>query len=154
MQLMTTAGLTDGYGIEISALEEHILRVLRHAALQTTEHTGDTHCLVAVGNHQIVVIHLALYAVQSNEFLALAGVAYVDIVVLYLIGIEGVQGLTALVEHEIGHIDDVIDRTQTDSEQAILEPFRRLLDLHALDAHARIARTGIRCLYGHLDRQV
>ena len=77
-----------------------------------------------------------------------------DLMIFDLVGIERVQRLTALVQHEVRYVYDIIDRTQTDSEQAVLEPFRRLFDRHAIDAHARITRTCIRCINYHLDRQI
>ena len=77
-----------------------------------------------------------------------------DVVILNLVGIKSVQRLTALMQHEVRYIHDVIDRTQTDSQQAVLEPFRRFFDLYTLDAHARITRTSVRCFYRHLHRQL
>ena len=57
--------------------------------------------------------------------------------------------MTHLVEHEVGDIHDVVDRTLADGHQAFLEPVRRRADLDITQRDADIARRQIRCL--HLD---
>ena len=149
---MTTTRLTDSNRVEISGLEEHVLRVFRHTALQATEHTSKTHRFLAVGDHQVSRIHLALHAIQGHKLLALTCITHMDLVIFYFIGIESMQRLTALVQHEVRYVHDIIDRTQTNRQQTVLQPFRTLLNGHSLDAHARIPRTCIRRINYHLDR--
>ena len=123
---MSAAGLTDRHGVEIRALEEHVLRVLRHAAFQATEHTGDAHRFVAIGDHQVALVHFTLNAVQCYEFLTRLGITHMDLITFDLVSIKRVQRLSALVQYEVRHIDHVIDRTKADCQQAVLQPFRRL----------------------------
>ena len=115
LQLVSAAGLADRHGIEISALQEHVLRSFRHAALQTSEHTGNTHRLLLVGDHQVAGIHLALNAIEGYEFLALLGITHVDLIAFDLVGVKRMQCLTALVQHEVRYVHDVIDWPETDS---------------------------------------
>ena len=109
LQLVSAAGLADRHGVEISALKEHVLRTFRHTALQSSEHTGDTHRLLLVGDHQVAGIHLALNTIEGYEFLALLGVTHVDLIALDLVRVKSMQRLTALVQHEVRYIDDIVD---------------------------------------------
>ena len=140
---MTTTRLADGDRVEVSRLQEDVLGVFGHTAFESAKDTGNTHCLFFVGNHQIAAVHLTLYAIEGNEFLSLASIANMDLVALDLVCIEGVKRLSALMEHEVRDIDDVVNRTQTDSEQAVLEPIRRFFDLHTFDIDTRITRSSI-----------
>ena len=69
------------------------------------------------------------------------------------IGIEGMQRLSHLVQHEVRGIHHVIDWTQADSRETFLQPVRRLAHFNAFDAHARVTRTSIAVLHRHLDWQ-
>ena len=111
LQLMATAGLTYGHRIKISRLKEYVLRLLRHTALQTTEHTGDTHCFLGVSNHQVAFVHLALHTIKGSELLARTCHTHMYLFAFYLIGIECMERLTAFVEYEVRHIHYVIDRS-------------------------------------------
>ena len=144
---MPAAGLADRHGIEISALQEHVLRAFRHTALQSSEHTGDTHRFLFIGDHQVAGIHLTLDTVQGDEFLALLGITHVDLIAFDLVRVKSMQRLTALVQHEVRYIDDIVDWSETDSQQTVLQPFRTLLDLHTFDAHARVTRTSLRRIH-------
>ena len=66
-----------------------------------------------------------------------------DLVALYLVGIEGVKRLSALMEDEVRDINDVVNRTQTYSEQTVLEPIRRFFYLYTFDIETRITRSSI-----------
>ena len=153
LQLMPTAGLADGHRVEVGALEEDVLRLLGHAAVQTAEDAGDAHGLVRVGYHQVVLVHRALYAVQRGEFLACLGVPNMYLLTFDLVGIKGVERLAHLMQHEIGHIHYVVNRTQADGGQRVLQPLGRLLDGHTLDADARVTRTSLRGFQHDFNRQ-
>ena len=64
------------------------------------------------------------------------------------------QRLTVSHHHVVGDINDIIDRTQTDDGQFVLQPFWRLLHLAAGDAHTGIALAGLAVLDGYVDIQV
>ena len=62
--------------------------------------------------------------------------------------------LAVLVQHEVGDIHDVVDRTQTDSCQRFLEPIGTLPDLHATHHHAAVTRTSLGVLHRDAYRAV
>ena len=68
-----------------------------------------------------------------------------------LAGVEGVERLAQLEEHEIGDIDHVVDRAQPDAHQTLLEPFRRRGYLDAADRDARVARGAFAVAHLHRD---
>ena len=47
-------------------------------------------------------------------------------------------------QHEVGHVDDVVDRAQAEHVQAVAQPERRRRRLHAVDDAARVARAASR----------
>ena len=77
-----------------------------------------------------------LVAIQCHERCAFRHILHDDMLTFDLIGIERVQGLTHLMQHEVRGIHHVVYRTQTDGGQTLLEPIRRLFHGHTLDAHA------------------
>ena len=66
--------------------------------------------------------------VQRAEPLAGLGGADENGVTLEQIGVEGVHGLGQLRHHVIRHIDDVVDRVQSDRREPPLQPVRRRAD--------------------------
>ena len=148
LQGLALGGLADGGGIEVGALHEHVRGGLGHAAVLAAEHAGDAHRHPLVGDHHIAAAELALHAVERADDLALGGAAHHH-VAADLAGVEGVQRLSELEEHEVGDIDDIVDRAQPDAHQMLLKPFRRRTDLDALDGDARVA--GCAFAVAHLD---
>ena len=130
---MTAARFADSYGVEVCGFEEDVFGVFCYTAFESAEDTGNTHCLFLISDHEVASIHLALYAVESNEFLALACIAHMDLVAFDLVSIEGMERLTHFVQHEVRDIDDVVNRTKTDSQQAVFEPLRRFFHFHTFD---------------------
>jgi hypothetical protein len=65
-----------------------------------------------------------------------------DLAARQLVGVEGVQGLAQAVEHEIGHVDDAVDRPQADGFEAAAHVLGRRADLHTLDQARGVIRTG------------
>ena len=118
LELMSAAGFADGYGVEICRLQEDVLGILRHTALESSENAGDTHCFFFVGNHEVACVYRTLYAIEGYEFIALVRITNVDLVTFDLVGIEGMERLSALVQDEVRDIDDVVNRAKSDSEKA------------------------------------
>jgi hypothetical protein len=73
--------------------------------------------------------------VEGEEGFAVVGVADDD-AAGELGGVEGVERLAEFVEHEVGDIDDVVDRAQADGFEALLEPGGGFLDGDAGDLMA------------------
>ena len=65
-----------------------------------------------------------------------------------VVEIKSMQGLSHLEHHEIGDIDDVVDRSLPDRSQSLLQPVRRGADGHIFDQARCIARAEIRCFDG------
>ena len=63
--------------------------------------------------------------VEGEEGFAVVGVADDDAAGEFG-GIEGMQRLAEFVEHEVGDIDDVVDRAQADGFEALFEPGRAI----------------------------
>jgi hypothetical protein len=63
-------------------------------------------------------------AVERQQRLAVAGAAHGEIA-LHLRGVEHMQRPGAVVGHEVGDIDQRVDRAQADRGQTLLQPFRR-----------------------------
>ena len=70
---------------------------------------------------------------------------------LYHISIEAMQGLTECHHDVVGDIDDIVDRTQTNGGQLVLQPLRRLLDLTVGNADTSIALAGLGVLNNYID---
>ena len=51
----------------------------------------------------------------------------------------------------IGDVHDIVDRTQANHTQVVLQPFWALLHSNALDGDASITRTSFTVHDGHID---
>ena len=49
-----------------------------------------------------------------------------------LVGIKGMEGLPDFHQHEVGDVDDVVDRTDAHRAEPRLEPLGRVLDVDVL----------------------
>ena len=112
---MTTSGLANAYRIEVRTLQEYIGRLLCNTRILTAKHTCDTHRLLGIADHEVGSREGALYAIEGDEFLTLGSVLDDDLVAFDLVGVERVECLSHLVEHEVGDIHHVVDRANADS---------------------------------------
>ena len=94
---------------------------------------------------------ISLHPVQSHNLLTLTGPADNHLAAGNLVSVEGMQRLTKLEEHEIGNVNHVVDRMETDSEQLLLKPFRRGADLHVPDGNSVIFRGSVHILNLYRD---
>ena len=95
-----------------------------------------------------------LLAIQRHERRALWHGLHHNLVTLHHIGIEGMQGLTKSHHHVVRNVHDIVDRTQANSSQLILQPIGRFLHLTASHADTSIALAGLGVLDDHVDGQV
>ncbi len=151
---MAAGGLTDTYRVEIRTLKEYVAGLFGNARMKTAKHTGNGHRLVGVTYHQILRRQRTLHLIKRNELVALVSLADNHMVTLNLVGVERVERLPCLVQHEIGHIHHIVDRAQPDGCQRVLEPIRRLVYADALYAHTRIAGAVGGVLDSYLDREI
>ena len=119
----------------------------------SAEHTGDTHRLLGIADCQVTVGELVLHTVKCDERCALWHRLYHDLMTGHHVGIEAMQGLSISHHHIVRDIHDVIDRTEADGGQLVLQPFRTLLDFTVGDTHAGITFAGLLILDHHIDGQ-
>ena len=94
---------------------------------------------------------ISLHPVESHDLLALTCPADNDLAAGDLVSVEGMQWLTKLEEHEIGNVNHVVDRVETDCKQFLLEPFRRGANLHVPDGNSVIFRRSVHILNLYRD---
>ena len=104
-------GFTYAYGIEVGTFEEHVGCLGFHARFLAAEHAGNAHTLFLVAYHQLVAVEFALNAVQSGEHSACGKFLHYHLTAFDFVGIEGVEWLSHLHQHEVGDIHHVVDRT-------------------------------------------
>ena len=122
-ELMTASCLADAHGIKICAFEEYVLGVFRNATLQTAKYTGNTHRLLCVANHQVLLVHFAFDTIEGYEFLPLLSSFNDDFLPFDLVIIKRMERLSHLMEHEIGGIHHVVDGAESNGAKCVLQPF-------------------------------
>ena len=137
--------------MEVSRLKHHIASGFVCAAALAAEHAGNAHRLFRVADGQVAVGEFMLLAVESLEGCALGHGLHHNLVACHHVSIEAVQRLTVGEHHVVGNVNYIVYRSQAYGCQAVLKPFRRLLDIAACDADARIAAASLRILYDHID---
>ncbi len=95
---------------------------------------------MVIGNHANARIERVGAAVERQQRLAVARAAHGEIA-LHFRRIEYMQRPGAVIGHEVGDIDQRIDRAQADRSQPLLQPIRRRAVLDAADQPHRKART-------------
>ena len=122
--------------MESGGFQEYVLGLFRHAGIEAAEYTGDTHRFFHIANHQVAVGQCAFHAIERHKLGAFRCRAYHDFITFDLIGIERVQRLSYAMQDVVRDIHHVINRTQADHLQTVLQPFRTFLYGHALDRYA------------------
>ena len=90
-------------------------------------------------------------AIERQQRLAVASAAHHQIA-FHLGRVEHMQRPGAVIGHEVGDIDQRIDRPQADRGQALLQPFRRRAVLDAAHQPQRKAGTQLLVLDRHFHR--
>ena len=116
---------------------------------------GEQFDAVFVRDHADARIERVGAAVERQQALAVAGPAHGEMA-LHLGGVEHMQRPAPVVGHEVGDIDQRVDWSQPNREQALLQPFRRRPVLDAAHQPQREARTqqGVLDLYPHGRRKL
>ena len=142
-ELVASGRLADGDGVEPRALDEHAFGGVGDSALYTTKDAGDAERLIGVANHEVVGAEFPLLAVEGHEWRTFGAIADDDCLSVDFVGVEGVERLTDAEEDVVGDVDDVVYGVEADGFKGFLEPLRRILDGHALDEDAAVARAGL-----------
>ena len=100
---------------------------------------------------QIDGIEIVGAAVERQQAFAVARAANGEIAI-HLLRVEHMQRPGAVIGHEVGDIDQRVDRPQADRGQALLQPFRRGAVLDAADQPQRKARAQLVVFHCQLHR--
>ena len=129
--LVTAGGARDRHLVEVRGLQQDVLGLGRHLAVQAAHHAGQTDdarsalTVRGVGDQQVLHAQLVVLAVQGDQMLAFAGASHHDRA-FELVHIIGVHRL-AQIEHDVvGHVHGQRDRTHAGADQAAAHPVRRL----------------------------
>ena len=131
--------------------DQHVGGLLRAAGGLAAHDAGQRFDAVIVGDHADIAVERVGAAVERQQGLAVARAAHGEIA-LHFRGVEHMQRPGAVVGHEVGDIDQRVDRPQADRGQALLQPFRRRAVLDAAHQPQREARTQRGVLDRHLHR--
>ena len=137
--------------MEVSTLEHDVLRGLIGTTTLSAKYASDTHGVLGIADSEVAVRELVLLTIQRHKRCAFRHGLHHNLVPLHHIGIEGVQGLAQRHHHVVGDVHDVVDGTQTNNAQLVLQPFGRLLYLAVGDADTGIALAGLRVLNDDVD---
>ena len=149
-KLLALGRAADAHGVEVSSLDEHVHGAVRDAGILSAEHARDAHGAIGVGNNHVTGMQAALDAVQGTDFLPFGGAAH-NHLGHHLGGVEGVQRLAGLEEHEVGNVHHVVDGLEADGHQPLLQPFRAGGHLHALHRDAGVAGRALAVQHLHGD---
>ena len=139
---MAACCLANKGGVEICTLDKNIGGCVLDTGVKTAEHTGNTHRLTCIANHQVTGVKSAFHSVKSSELSALRACAHNNLFALYLSQIKAVKRLTDTVQYKIGDIYNIINGTLTDNRQVITQPFGTLSNLNTTDSDAAVAGAG------------
>ena len=153
-QSVTAGTLANPCWMEVGTLQHHTLGGVVGSRTLTAKDTCDTHRLLGVADAQVVLAQGMLLTVEGHKLGSLWLGAYHDLMSCHHVGIKAVQWLSVSHHDIVGDVHDVVDRTQADDVQLVLQPLRTLLHLAVGDAHTGIALAGFGVLNLHLDRQV
>ena len=149
LDTVTLAGLADGDGVEIGALEEDVGGLHGDAALFATEDAGNAHRLVSVADHKVFLVEFAFDTVEGHERSASGESLYYDLVAVDLVGVKSVHRLTDFHEDVVGDVDDIVYRTDADGAETVLQPVGRFCHLDAAEGDASITRTEVGLFDGY-----
>ena len=144
LQSMTSATLAYPSRIEISTLEQDILRSLIRTTTLSPKHTSDTHRLHSITYSQVPLAQSVFHTIESHKRSTLRHSPYNNLITLNHISIKAMQRLSICHHDIISNVDDIVDRTQADDRETILQPFGTFLDNTILQRQRTIARTSLR----------
>ena len=134
----------DGRGGEIGTLQQHAGGAPAHLGDGAAHDPGQADGLRGIGDHEHGVGERPLLAIQRGEALPGPRAPDHDAPLRHGVVVEGVQGMAALPQHVVRHVDHVADGTQAHGAQARHHPGRRGRHADAGDHAGREARTEIR----------
>ena len=124
-------------GMEISAFEHHVGGSVISTATLSAEDSGDTHGLLGVAYTEVVESEYMLLTIESDKLSAFGLCSHHNLMSSHLVGIKAVHRLTIGHHYIIGDIDNIVNRTQSDNLQLVLQPFRTQTHLGSPDRSGR-----------------
>jgi len=125
---VTLRHAADRHRIEERTLEQDTLGGIGDARVVAAHDAGHADHTLVVGDHEIVGAEFAIDLVESDELLARFCAPHDQPAAGELVEVVRVHRSTGLPHHEVGDVDDVVDRTQPDRFEAVREPLRRTAD--------------------------
>ena len=151
---MTTSTLTNPCWMEISTFQYNISCCFVSTTTLSTEDTCNTHWLFLITDSEVVLTKYMLFTIQSNELLTLVLILNDDMIALNHICIKTVHRLTVSHHDIVGNVNDIIDWTQTNDIQFVLQPLRTLLYLTIRNTQTSITTASISVLNRHINRKI
>ena len=138
---------TDICTVKAGCLEQQCLDVIRNHGIFATHDTGDTDFLLAVTDHQNILVHLTFLTVQCHKCIAVICTFYNDLPACDRIQIIRVHWLAVLFHNIVCDINQIVDGTDSLRSQSLTHPFRGRTDLQICNNSGCITWAQIRCLY-------
>ena len=104
---------------------------------------GDRLGVPGVGDDEVAWVERPLDAIEGAQALALTRAPDHHPALGQPLAVEGVQRLAVLHQHEVGDIDDVGDRPETEAMHTDPQPQRRRPDAHALERVAEVTTAAV-----------
>ena len=145
------AGVGDVDLVPQRRFDQHVGRVRVAAGGFAAHDARERFDVVIVRDHAHAGIERIGAAIERQQRFAITGAAHGEIAA-YLPGVEHVEGAGAVVRHEVGDIDQRVDRPQADRAQSPLQPFRGRPVLDPPYQPHREAGTKARIFDRHVDR--
>ena len=140
--------------MEVSTLQYYIFCRFVSSTTLSTEDTCNTHRVFLIADSEVMLTKYMLFTIQSNELLSLILILNDDMMTLNHVCIKTVHRLTISHHDIVGDVNDIIDWTQTDNIQFILQPLWTLLYLAIGYTQTSITTASISILNCHINRKV
>ena len=129
--------------VEVRRLEEQVDRRTGDFAVLAAHDAGQGDGLLGVGDDQHVGVELPGLAVDGGDPFVGARAPNDDAVLGEAVVVEGVERLPHLQHHEVGDVDDVVDRPRAVGGEPLPQPAGRRADRDAGDDAADVARAEV-----------
>ena len=140
---------TDAGSIKACSLKKNGFYIVCDHGVLAAHDTSDADRFFAVTDHQNVLIHGTLLAIQCDELLIFSCTAHNDLSVCDGIQIIRMHWLTKLFHYIVCDINQVVDRTDSIGSQTSLHPLRRRTDLNIFYNSRTVTRAEFRILYSN-----
>ncbi len=110
MKAQFPGGCPDVARLEPSRFQHYVHCRIIDFRIHASHDSGDHERSLGVRDHHHFRVKRSLDFVQCSDLFVFLGLAYADGAPLYFGGVEGMQGLPGLKQHEIRNVHHVVDR--------------------------------------------